>query len=163
MDSLTSSLVSNSSLSFTQTNQRYNIKYFFLLTLRQPTQDAPEELRARDFRRELEERERAAARDKTRERGPRGWLSINIGLYVFLYCIPACVSCQIFHFVILILRHETLIQNTLLAAVFPEHTTSSSSSSSSSKRPRLDQIPAANLDADDPLTDVRACFATRSG
>ncbi|KTF91968.1 hypothetical protein cypCar_00038683 [Cyprinus carpio] len=35
-----------------------------------------------------------------------------------------------------------------------EHTTSSSSSSSSSsKRPRLDQIPAANLDADDPLTD----------
>ncbi len=35
-----------------------------------------------------------------------------------------------------------------------EHTTSSSSSSSSSKRPRLDQIPAANLDADDPLTDV---------
>lgn len=44
---------------------------------------------------------------------------------------------------------------------FPEHTTSSSSSSS--KRPRLDQIPAANLDADDPLTDVRACFATLSG
>uniref|UniRef100_A0A665WWU9 CWC15 spliceosome associated protein homolog n=1 Tax=Echeneis naucrates TaxID=173247 RepID=A0A665WWU9_ECHNA len=72
---------------------------------RQPTQDAPEEVRARDFRRELEERERVAVRDKTRERGPR------------------------------------------------EHTTSSSSSSSSSKRPRLDQIPAANLDADDPLTD----------
>lgn len=70
---------------------------------RQPTQDPPEELRTRDFRRELEERERAAAREKTRERGPR------------------------------------------------EHTTSSSSSSS--KRPRLDQIPAANLDADDPLTD----------
>ncbi|GLD46954.1 myotubularin-related protein 2 [Lates japonicus] len=72
---------------------------------RQPTQDAPEEVRARDFRRELEERERVAVREKTRERGPR------------------------------------------------EHTTSSSSSSSSSKRPRLDQIPAANLDADDPLTD----------
>ncbi|XP_062412902.1 protein CWC15 homolog [Sardina pilchardus] len=73
---------------------------------RQPTQDAPEEVRARDFRRELEERERVAVRDKTRERGPR------------------------------------------------DHTTSSSSSSSSSsKRPRLDQIPAANLDADDPLTD----------
>uniref|UniRef100_A0A3Q3WTB0 Spliceosome-associated protein CWC15 homolog n=1 Tax=Mola mola TaxID=94237 RepID=A0A3Q3WTB0_MOLML len=71
---------------------------------RSPTQDAPEEVRARDFRRELEERERVAAREKTRERGPR------------------------------------------------EHTTSSSSSS---KRPRLDQIPAANLDADDPLTDVR--------
>ena len=30
-----------------------------------------------------------------------------------------------------------------------EHTTSSSGS----KKPRLDQIPAANLDADDPLTD----------
>ncbi|XP_010895419.1 protein CWC15 homolog [Esox lucius] len=71
---------------------------------RQPTQDAPEEVRARDFRRELEERERVAVREKNRERGPR------------------------------------------------EHTTSSSSSSSS-KRPRLDQIPAANLDADDPLTD----------
>lgn len=46
---------------------------------------------------------------------------------------------------------------------FPEHTaSSSSSSSSSSKRPRLDQIPAANLDADDPLTDVRACTASLS-
>ncbi|AWP00225.1 Protein CWC15-like A isoform 3 [Scophthalmus maximus] len=77
-----------------------------LIYIQQPTQDAPEEVRARDFRRELEERERVVARDKTRERGPR------------------------------------------------EHTTSStSSSSSSSKRPRLDQIPAANLDADDPLTD----------
>ncbi|KAA0716642.1 Protein CWC15 -like protein [Triplophysa tibetana] len=68
---------------------------------RQPTQDAPEEVRARDFRRELEERERTVV--KGRDRGAR------------------------------------------------EHTTSSSSSSS--KRPRLDQIPAANLDADDPLTD----------
>lgn len=36
----------------------------------------------------------------------------------------------------------------------PEHTTSSSVS----KKPRLDQIPAANLDADDPLTDV--CFVS---
>ncbi|KAK6485989.1 protein CWC15-like protein [Huso huso] len=71
---------------------------------RQPTQDAPEEIRTRDFRRELEERERIAVREKTRDRPAR------------------------------------------------EHTTSSSSSSSS-KRPRLDQIPAANLDADDPLTD----------
>ncbi|XP_015196644.1 protein CWC15 homolog [Lepisosteus oculatus] len=69
---------------------------------RQPTQDAPEEVRARDFRRELEERERVVVREKTRDRPAR------------------------------------------------EHTTSSSSSS---KRPRLDQIPAANLDADDPLTD----------
>uniref|UniRef100_A0A673Z1T3 CWC15 spliceosome associated protein homolog n=1 Tax=Salmo trutta TaxID=8032 RepID=A0A673Z1T3_SALTR len=39
---------------------------------RQLTQDAPEEVRARDFRRELEERERVAVREKTRERGPRG-------------------------------------------------------------------------------------------
>lgn len=35
-----------------------------------------------------------------------------------------------------------------------EHTTSSSVS----KKPRLDQIPAANLDADDPLTDVCISF-----
>ncbi|KFR08428.1 Spliceosome-associated protein CWC15 [Opisthocomus hoazin] len=68
---------------------------------RQATQDAPEEVRNRDFRRELEERERVAAREKNRDRPTR------------------------------------------------EHTTSSSVS----KKPRLDQIPAANLDADDPLTD----------
>uniref|UniRef100_A0A8C9JI73 Spliceosome-associated protein CWC15 homolog n=1 Tax=Panthera tigris altaica TaxID=74533 RepID=A0A8C9JI73_PANTA len=35
---------------------------------RQTTQDAPEEVRNRDFRRELEERERAAAREKNRDR-----------------------------------------------------------------------------------------------
>jgi len=29
----------------------------------------------------------------------------------------------------------------------------STTSSSSSKRPRIDQLPAANLDADDPLDD----------
>ncbi|XP_029458232.1 spliceosome-associated protein CWC15 homolog [Rhinatrema bivittatum] len=68
---------------------------------RQTTQDAPEEVRSRDFRRELEERERVAVREKNRDRPTR------------------------------------------------EHTTSSSVS----KKPRLDQIPAANLDADDPLTD----------
>lgn len=46
----------------------------------------------------------------------------------------------------------------------PEHTTSSSSSSSSSsKRPRLDQIPAANLDADDPLTEVSASTGRLTG
>ncbi|CAJ0938726.1 unnamed protein product [Ranitomeya imitator] len=66
---------------------------------RQTTQDAPEEVRSRDFRRELEERERVVVREKNRDRPPR------------------------------------------------EHT------SSVSKKPRLDQIPAANLDADDPLTD----------
>ncbi|CAO2636122.1 Spliceosome-associated protein CWC15 homolog [Lemmus lemmus] len=74
---------------------------------RQTTQDAPEEVRNRDFRRELEERERAAAREKNRDRPTR----------------------------------ECLFSS--------EHTTSSSVS----KKPRLDQIPAANLDADDPLTD----------
>ncbi|KAL6037209.1 hypothetical protein STEG23_016779 [Scotinomys teguina] len=72
-----------------------------IIGLGQTTQDAPEEVRNRDFRRELEERERAAAREKNRDRPTR------------------------------------------------EHTTSSSVS----KKPRLDQIPAANLDADDPLTD----------
>lgn len=68
---------------------------------RQATQEAPEELRNRDFRRELEERERAAARDKSRDRPARD----------------------------------------------------RAASSSGAKKPRLDQIPAANLDADDPLTD----------
>lgn len=43
--------------------------------LRQPTQDTwqtPEEHR-RAFRKELEDRERAAALEKAKERGPRGW------------------------------------------------------------------------------------------
>nr|DBA32476.1 TPA: hypothetical protein GDO54_000266 [Pyxicephalus adspersus] len=39
---------------------------------RQATQDAPEEVRSRDFRRELEERERVVVRDKNRDRPPRG-------------------------------------------------------------------------------------------
>jgi hypothetical protein len=46
--------------------------------LRQLTQDAPEEVRARDFRRELEERERVAVREKTRERGPRGEFDLKV-------------------------------------------------------------------------------------
>lgn len=46
--------------------------FYGLCVTRQPTQDAPEEVRTRDFRRELEERERVAVREKTRERGPRG-------------------------------------------------------------------------------------------
>lgn len=54
--------------------------YHYASELRQPTQDAPEEVRARDFRRELEERERVAAREKTRERGPRGQFSVCITL-----------------------------------------------------------------------------------
>ena len=68
---------------------------------RQTTQDVPEEGHNHDFRKELEEREQAAAREKNRDRPTR------------------------------------------------KHTTSSSVS----KKPLLDQIPAANLDADDPLTD----------
>lgn len=57
-----------------------------------------------------------------------------------------------------------LAYSIMLVSFFPEHTTSSSSSSSSSsKRPRLDQIPAANLDADDPLTDVSVCNARHFG
>jgi len=39
------------------------------------------------------------------------------------------------------------------AVVVSETGGATSSSSSSSKRPRLDQLPAANLDADDPLDD----------
>lgn len=42
-------------------------------------------MRARDFRRELEERERVAARDKTRERGPRGLLFCVNFLTLLLY------------------------------------------------------------------------------
>lgn len=43
-----------------------------LCCFRQATQDAPEEVRNRDFRRELEERERVAAREKSRDRPTRG-------------------------------------------------------------------------------------------
>ncbi len=87
-------------------------------------------MRARDFRRELEERERVAV--KSRDRGARGEEACF--MWMFFYLISTCLLKVIFFFLL-------------------EHTTSSSSSSSS-KRPRLDQIPAANLDADDPLTDV---------
>ncbi|KAL8612354.1 complexed with cef1p [Nucella lapillus] len=69
------------------------------LKYRQDGQGTSEELRGRDFRRELENWERSAREKKDK------------------------------------------------------HRDSSSSSSSSSKRPRLEQIPAANLDADDPLDD----------
>lgn len=71
------------------------------LKYRQEGQSATSELRSRDFRKDLEERERVS-RDK-RERG--------------------------------------------------RESGNTTSSSSSSKRPRLDQLPAANLDADDPLDD----------
>lgn len=61
---------------------------FIFSVLRQPTQDAPEEVRARDFRRELEERERVAAREKTRERGPRGCsLCHYLRLIVYSKCL----------------------------------------------------------------------------
>ncbi|XP_073079534.1 uncharacterized protein [Manis javanica] len=71
-----------------------------LYVFRQTTQDAPEEVRNRDFRRELEER--ALLQEKKNRDRPT--------------------------------RERT-------------------SSSLVSKKPRLDQIPAANLHADDPLTD----------
>ncbi|ELR45704.1 Protein CWC15-like protein [Bos mutus] len=45
---------------------------------RQTTQDAPEEVRNRDFRRELEERERAAAREKNRDRPTRDQISRSV-------------------------------------------------------------------------------------
>lgn len=49
-----------------------NIFALVCFYFRQATQDAPEEVRNRDFRRELEERERAAAREKNRDRPTRG-------------------------------------------------------------------------------------------
>lgn len=68
------------------------------LKYRQEGQGTAEEVRGRDFRRELEDRERTAREKKDKHRDAAG-------------------------------------------------------STSSSKRPRLEQIPAANLDADDPLDD----------
>lgn len=65
---------------------------------------------------------------------------------------------QLFHIFTLKLTPQNTDFERCTGSYFPEHTTSSSSSSS--KRPRLDQIPAANLDADDPLTDVRARAVT---
>ncbi|ESO98936.1 hypothetical protein LOTGIDRAFT_114228 [Lottia gigantea] len=79
------------------------------LKYRQEGQSNYSEVRGRDFRRELEDRERTA-RDK--RDGRRGG-----GLYHYFDYF------------------------------------SSDSSTSSSKRPRLDQIPAANLDADDPVDE----------
>uniref|UniRef100_A0A8C9PPL1 Spliceosome-associated protein CWC15 homolog n=1 Tax=Spermophilus dauricus TaxID=99837 RepID=A0A8C9PPL1_SPEDA len=53
---------------------------------RQTTQDAPEEVRNRDFRRELEERERAAAREKNRDRPTRGINPVPNICLLKLYC-----------------------------------------------------------------------------
>lgn len=68
---------------------------------------------------------------------------------LLLTCFLSCMTFVPVSFVLIYYPHKHLFNSD-----FPEHTTSSSSSSSSSKRPRLDQIPAVNLDADDPLTDV---------
>lgn len=62
------------------------------MILRQPTQDAPEEVRARDFRRELEERERVAVREKTRERGPRGEFPLR--LFSVVSIISVYINCS---------------------------------------------------------------------
>jgi len=69
-----------------------------ITTLRQKGQDTVEELRSKDFRKDLEERERQAARERTKEKGSR-------------------------------------------------------SAAEQTKRPRLDQPPPSNLDADDPVDD----------
>jgi len=79
------------------------------LKYRQDGQNTSSDLKSRDFRKELEDKERSG-RDKTRG-GDRARES-----------------------------------GSSAAA-------SSSSSASSSKKPRLDQLPAANLDADDPVDD----------
>lgn len=66
-----------------------------IIIYRQTGQDSIDELREKDFKRDLEERERQAVRERTRERGSR----------------------------------------------------------TESKRSKLDQVPPANLDADDPVDD----------
>lgn len=73
-------------------------KYFQQCIFRQAGQDTAEELRGRDFRKDLEERERLAARERNKEKGSRY-------------------------------------------------------TSEQPKRPRLDQPPPSNLDADDPVDD----------
>ena len=44
-----------------------------LLIFRQTGQDTTEEIRSRDFRQELEERERIAAKEKSKEKGHRSY------------------------------------------------------------------------------------------
>lgn len=65
----------------------YQLQLFFppLYCFRQATQDAPEEVRNRDFRRELEERERVAAREKNRDRPTRGKNKVTKNLHTFLW------------------------------------------------------------------------------
>lgn len=70
--------------------------YLYASRPRQPTQDAPEEVRARDFRRELEERERVAAREKTRERGPRGRpFGVDFLSFRFTFCSDSICLCMV--------------------------------------------------------------------
>ncbi|CAL1296412.1 unnamed protein product [Larinioides sclopetarius] len=75
------------------------------LKYRQTGQGTSEELKNKDFRRELEEKERIASHERDGKRSSRVFLISDTG-------------------------------------------------SSSAKKSRLDQLPAANLDADDPLDDV---------
>ncbi|KAK7063098.1 complexed with cef1p [Halocaridina rubra] len=86
------------------------------LKYRDHGQATTEELRSRDFRRELEDRERVA-RDSKRTSGSGSSASNS---------------------------------SSSSSAIRESGSQSSSSSSSSSKKPRLDQIAPANLDADDP-------------
>lgn len=70
----------------------FNPVSFFL---RQTTQDAPEEVRNRDFRRELEERERAAAREKNRDRPTRGTYTVlSVCLKVIWWRLFVCWSLE---------------------------------------------------------------------
>ena len=46
-------------------------------TLRQKGQDTVDELRSKDFRKDLEERERQAARERTKEKGSRSTAEQN--------------------------------------------------------------------------------------
>ncbi|OXB78235.1 UNVERIFIED_CONTAM: hypothetical protein H355_006178 [Colinus virginianus] len=65
-----------------------------MMAVAQATQDAPEEVRNRDFRRELEERERVAAREKNRDRPTRGIDSMLMFVLFLIvpYLIPAILD-----------------------------------------------------------------------
>lgn len=71
-----------------------NIFALICFSFRQTTQDAPEEVRNRDFRRELEERERAAAREKNRDRPTRGTNTTPRHLFPEIRSMTVFISCS---------------------------------------------------------------------
>ena len=98
------------------------------LKYRDHGQSTTEELRNRDFRRELEDRERAVRDKRTSGSSSGGGGGGGSG-------------------------SGSGSGSSSSTAAIRESGSSSSSSSSSSKKPRLDQIAPSNLDADDPQDD----------